>query len=89
MMREEEVLPVPQPKPINLKSTTEGNRVKYHPLKHHYFNTRISLILLRFFHIIFMDHTRNNVCVPSTGSALAVKLCLRLFGGDIAIFLNT
>lgn len=89
VMREEKVLPVPQPKPINLKSTTEGNRVKYHPLKHHCFNTRISLILLRFFHIIFMDHTRNNVCVPSTGSALTVKLCLKLFGGDIAIFLNT
>lgn len=25
VMREEKVLPVPQPKPVNLKSTTEGN----------------------------------------------------------------
>lgn len=55
---------------------TEGNRVKDSP--YNVSTARDALISASFFHIICIGHTRNNACVPSTGSAATVKLFPRL-----------
>lgn len=61
-----------QPNVISWGSVTEGNRVKD-------ISTAIDAVTpAPLFHISFIGHTRNGACVPSTDSAVTVKLFPRL-----------